>query len=77
MSVDRVYCGTLMTSLEMAGVSLTVLHLNEQRRAWLGEDIFVLMIRTCSEFNMVMAKLEVRMIDLVMISTLYTHLFLT
>ena len=36
--VDRVYVGSLMTSLEMAGVSLTVLHLNETRQKALGES---------------------------------------
>ena len=36
INVDRVYCGSFITSLEMAGVSLTVLHLNEQRKRCLG-----------------------------------------
>ncbi|CAL1539418.1 unnamed protein product [Lymnaea stagnalis] len=29
VSVDRAYCGTFMTSLEMAGVSITVLHIDD------------------------------------------------
>ena len=36
-NVDRVYVGSFMTSLEMAGVSLTILHLNETRQKALGE----------------------------------------
>ncbi|ESO95911.1 hypothetical protein LOTGIDRAFT_175047 [Lottia gigantea] len=32
LHVERVYCGSLMTSLEMAGVSLTVLKINETLR---------------------------------------------
>ncbi|XP_068682857.1 triokinase/FMN cyclase-like isoform X3 [Montipora foliosa] len=31
VKVDRVYCGSFMTSLEMAGVSITLLHLDETR----------------------------------------------
>ncbi|KAH9509125.1 hypothetical protein Btru_049123 [Bulinus truncatus] len=29
VSVDRAYCGTYMTSLEMAGISITVLHIDD------------------------------------------------
>lgn len=36
VKVDRVYVGTFMTSLEMAGVSITVLHLDETRTRCLG-----------------------------------------
>ena len=36
--VERVYCGSLMTSLEMAGVSLTLLRTDDTRRQWLGEQ---------------------------------------
>ncbi|XP_050407646.1 triokinase/FMN cyclase [Patella vulgata] len=32
LTVDRVYCGSFMTALEMAGISLTVLKLNEVLR---------------------------------------------
>ena len=34
--VDRIYVGTFMTSLEMAGVSITLIHLNEERNKYLG-----------------------------------------
>ena len=37
VSVDRVYVGSFMTSLEMAGVSLTLLLLDETRERALGE----------------------------------------
>ncbi|XP_033096561.1 triokinase/FMN cyclase-like [Anneissia japonica] len=30
VSVDRVYCGTFMTSLQMAGVSVTIMHLDNE-----------------------------------------------
>lgn len=36
VEVKRIYVGTFMTSLEMAGVSLTLLHLNEERLKYLG-----------------------------------------
>ena len=39
ISVDRVYTGSFMTSLEMAGVSITILHLDETRSRCLGEDL--------------------------------------
>lgn len=35
LTLERVYCGAFMTSLEMAGVSLTVLPVDEGRIAWL------------------------------------------
>ncbi len=35
LSVDRVLCGTFLTSLEMAGVSLSVLRVDDRRLAWL------------------------------------------
>ncbi|XP_035824805.1 triokinase/FMN cyclase isoform X2 [Aplysia californica] len=35
VSVERAYCGTYMTSLEMAGVSITVLHIDDRIRAFL------------------------------------------
>lgn len=34
--VERVYCGSLITSLEMAGVSLTLMHLSDLRAECLG-----------------------------------------
>ena len=36
VNVKRSYCGTFMTSLEMAGVSLTVMHVSEQVIQYLG-----------------------------------------
>ena len=36
MSVDRAYCGPFVTSLEMGGVSITVLHLDDTFRRCLG-----------------------------------------
>ena len=36
--VDRVYVGSFMTSLEMAGVSITLLHLDETRAHCLGKS---------------------------------------
>ena len=36
VDVERIYVGTFMTSLEMAGVSITLLHLNEERKKYLG-----------------------------------------
>ena len=38
VEVDRVYVGSFMTSLEMAGVSITLLHLDETRTHCLGKD---------------------------------------
>ena len=35
--VERAYCGTFVTSLEMAGVSITVLHLNDTFKRCLGK----------------------------------------
>ncbi|XP_029207426.2 LOW QUALITY PROTEIN: triokinase/FMN cyclase-like [Acropora millepora] len=37
ISVDRVYTGSFMTSLEMAGVSITILHLDETRSRCLDQ----------------------------------------
>ena len=37
VKVDRVYVGSFMTSLEMAGVSITLLQLDETRTHCLGE----------------------------------------
>ena len=39
VDVVRVYCASLMTSLEMAGMSLTLIKLNNPKWVWLlGED---------------------------------------
>ena len=38
VQVDRVYVGSFMTSLEMAGVSITLLHLDETRAHCLGNS---------------------------------------
>ena len=38
VQVERIYVGTFMTSLEMAGFSLTLLHLNDERKKYLGES---------------------------------------
>jgi dihydroxyacetone kinase len=38
--VERVYVGTFMTSLEMAGVSITLIRLNEERKKYLGIVFF-------------------------------------
>ncbi|XP_031570895.1 triokinase/FMN cyclase-like isoform X2 [Actinia tenebrosa] len=38
VAVDRVYCGTLMTSIEMAGVSVTLLHLDKTRTHCLDSE---------------------------------------
>ena len=42
VSVKRAYCGTLMTSLEMAGISLTIMQLDSDgiRARCLGKDPF-------------------------------------
>lgn len=37
MKVDRVYVGSFMTSLEMAGVSITLLYLDKTRVDCLGK----------------------------------------
>jgi dihydroxyacetone kinase len=42
--VERVYCGTFMTSLEMAGASMTLLHIDDTLKRCLGE--YVLMRKT-------------------------------
>ena len=42
VQVDRVYVGSFMTSLEMAGVSITLLHLDETRAHCLGESCLIL-----------------------------------
>ena len=36
MAVERAYCGSYMTSLEMAGISITLLHLDDTLRKCLG-----------------------------------------
>lgn len=41
MKVDRVYVGSFMTSLEMAGVSITLLHLDKTRVDCLGKCLLV------------------------------------
>jgi len=38
VQVDRVFVGSFMTSLEMAGVSITLLHLDETRAHCLGKS---------------------------------------
>lgn len=50
VKVDRVYCGPFTTSLEMAGVSITLLHLDDTLTTCLGKVILytkniLLMIR--------------------------------
>ena len=37
---ERVYCGSYMTSMEMAGVSLTVMKLDSLRKECLGKIFF-------------------------------------
>uniref|UniRef100_A0A2C9M2E0 Triokinase/FMN cyclase n=1 Tax=Biomphalaria glabrata TaxID=6526 RepID=A0A2C9M2E0_BIOGL len=37
VSVDRAYCGTFMTSLEMAGISITLLHIDDLLLEYLGQ----------------------------------------
>ena len=34
-TVERIYAGTLLSSLDMAGISISVLGLNEERLRWL------------------------------------------
>lgn len=36
VAVERAYCGSFMTSLEMAGLSLTILHLDDTIKRCLG-----------------------------------------
>lgn len=36
VSVDRAFCGVFMTSLEMAGISITVLHIDDSITGYLG-----------------------------------------
>lgn len=43
VQVDRVYVGSFMTSLEMAGVSVTLLHLDETRAHCLGKTCCLLL----------------------------------
>lgn len=38
VDVERIYVGTFMTSLEMAGVSLTLLHLDNERKKYLDSE---------------------------------------
>lgn len=38
VQVERIYVGTFMTSLEMAGISLTLLHLNDDRKKYLDSE---------------------------------------
>ena len=37
LKVDRAYCNTFVTSLEMAGLSITLLHLNDTFTRCLGK----------------------------------------
>ena len=41
VEIERIYVGTFMTSLEMAGVSITLLHLNEERKNYLGNSVVI------------------------------------
>lgn len=43
MNIVRVYVGTLMTSLEMAGVSVTLLQTTPQWVEFLGEDSIIIL----------------------------------
>lgn len=43
MNIVRVYVGTLMTSLEMAGVSVTLLQTTPQWVECLGEDSIIIL----------------------------------
>ena len=47
VQVDRVYVGSFMTSLEMAGVSITLLHLDETRAHCLGESCLIYFMKLC------------------------------
>ena len=40
MHVDRAYCGSFMTSLQMAGVSVTIMQVNERVKQLLGRQPF-------------------------------------
>ena len=47
VKVDRVYVGSFMSSLEMAGVSITLLQLDETRTHCLGEASMYGMVKSC------------------------------
>ena len=47
VKVDRVYVGSFMSSLEMAGVSITLLQLDETRTHCLGEASVDGMVKSC------------------------------
>ena len=52
VKVTRVYMGSLMTSLEMAGISLTLLKLKQKWDEYLGKQCWMYMDWPCRRFSM-------------------------
>ena len=58
VKVDRVYVGSFMSSLEMAGVSITLLQLDETRTHCLGEASVDGMVKSCGRCHQQKATYE-------------------
>ena len=58
VKVDRVYVGSFMSSLEMAGVSITLLQLDETRTHCLGEASVDGMAKSCGRCHQQKATYE-------------------
>ena len=58
VKVDRVYVGSFMSSLEMAGVSITLLQRDETRTHCLGEASVDGMVKSCGRCHQQKATYE-------------------
>ena len=58
VKVDRVYVGSFMSSLEMAGVSITLLQLDETRTHCLGEASVDGIVKSCGSCHQQKATYE-------------------
>lgn len=64
--VERAYCGSYMTSLEMAGIFITLLHLDDTIRRCLGKNVGLFLSQECEyEYNSVTPDLNSSLFKLI------------
>lgn len=52
MDISRMYCGTFMTATDMGGFSISIMHLNTRRKAFLDDPTQVTLCSVCQMVEM-------------------------
>ena len=59
LTVERIYAGTFLSSLDMAGISISVLGLNEDRLRWLNAETTAPLDQASKQRNPEMQRMEI------------------